>query len=120
MMTKVLVIDNNLVMLENIKKNFNAYLLENGKSIEVEVLNPGTWAGNDNRYMLECLEKNEYNLYLIGHSVGIIRKNDIDQKAEEYGCKVKYLRGSGLEPTKQGYERLVKIIEESVWEDVTS
>jgi len=120
MMTKVLVIDINFMFLEDIKKNFNDYLVKNGKSIEVEIFNPGTWAGNDFREMLVCLEKNEYSLYIIGHTASLLRSKDINQKAEEYGCKVKYLGPTGSAPTEQGYRNLLKIIEESIWEDITS
>jgi len=118
-MTRVLIIDNNWVRA-SFKKNFNDYLVKNGKSIEVEVFNPGTWAGNDFREMLALLKKNEYDLYAVGHTVGLLRAKDIDQKSEVYGCKIKYLAPTELAPTEWGYRSLLKVIEESIGEEITS
>jgi len=119
-MTRVLIIDINWVMLGIFKKNFNDYLVKNGRSIEVEIFNSGTWAGRDFQHMLAHLEKNEYNLYLISHTAGLLRSKDINLKSEEYGCKIKYLKPIELAPTEWGYRNLLKIIEESIWEDITT
>lgn len=113
-MKRVSLIDVSYRAARTFGKEFNKYLLENEKAIELDSYNPMLSAGHPAAYRfcfgLEHFEKNEYDLYLISHSAGVNNKY-IMKNAVEAGCHVKHLGPSELTPDEAGYSSLLKIIE---------